>query len=195
MVSDREVFRAITDALDYRKIAASTGLTESQIRDFLLRTEKRFWRAEVKDKGGFDKLVINVDGASRGNPGPAAAGVLIRDADGAEIDSFGRLLGETTNNAAEYMALILAIERASEFGAKSVKILTDSEILKKQLSGEYRVKSPHLVILHGKAEKALASFKKWEVELVPRAQNAEADALANIALDKAKAAAKKGGNA
>jgi len=130
-------------------------------------------------------LIINTDGASRGNPGPAAAGITIKDETGTLLRAVPRFLGRLTCNQAEYQALIIALEEAKRLGAPEVRILADSELLVKQLKGEYRVKNSGLTPLFATAMKQLAGFERWNARHIPREQNSEADKLANEALDKA----------
>jgi tryptophan 2,3-dioxygenase/ribonuclease HI len=129
------------------------------------------------------KLVVHVDGGSRGNPGPAAAAAVVSSPDGDVLDEASVTLGPATNNVAEYRGLLLGIERAKELGATDVELVNDSELIAKQVTGEYRVKSPDMAALHEQARKALAGFESWSIRSVPRAQNAAADALVNRALD------------
>lgn len=128
-------------------------------------------------------VVLRADGASRGNPGPAAAGVVVEAPDGTVLQSFGRRLGHMTNNAAEYRALLLGLEACRGLGARRVELRLDSELVVRQLSGEYRVKEPTLAPLHAEALQALGQFDGWTVRHVPRAENGAADRLANAALD------------
>lgn len=127
--------------------------------------------------------VIYADGASRGNPGPASAGAVISDPSGTVVREISERLGETTNNVAEYSALIAALEAALELGAKRVEVRLDSELLVRQATGRYRVKNPGLIPLHKRAQGLVARFEDVTFTHVPRAQNKHADALANQALD------------
>jgi ribonuclease HI len=129
------------------------------------------------------KLRLFVDGASRGNPGPAALGVVVTDGRGRPIAEIGEYLGETTNNVAEYRALLRGLREARQRGAGEIEIFADSDLLVRQIRGEYRVKSPHLAILHREVREALDGFARWQIRHVPRGQNAAADALANAAID------------
>jgi ribonuclease HI len=131
------------------------------------------------------KVVVHVDGGARGNPGPAAIGVVVADADGTLLEELGEPIGETTNNVAEYRALLRGIERARALGASEVELVGDSELVAKQVIGQYKVKHAGLKPLHEEALRALAGFERWRVRTVPRAQNAAADALVNAALDAA----------
>jgi ribonuclease HI len=131
------------------------------------------------------KVVVHVDGGSRGNPGPAAGAALISTPDGEVLASVSRLLGVATNNVAEYRGLLLGLERARELGATEVELVNDSELVAKQLTGVYRVKHRDMRPLHAEALAALRQFERWSVRSVPRAENAAADALVNQALDEA----------
>jgi len=129
------------------------------------------------------ELVVHVDGGSRGNPGPAAAAAVVSTPDGDVLDEASVTLGETTNNIAEYRGLLLGLERARELGATEVEVVNDSELIAKQVGGEYRVRSRQLAALHAEALDALEGFRRWSIRSVPRSQNAAADALVNRALD------------
>jgi ribonuclease HI len=130
------------------------------------------------------KLVMHVDGGARGNPGPAAIGVVIADANGEVLDEVAETIGFATNNVAEYRAVLRALERASELGATEVELIGDSELVARQLAGAYKVKHPALKPLYDQAIAALRDFERWSIRSVPRAENAEADALVNAALDR-----------
>jgi ribonuclease HI len=132
------------------------------------------------------KAVVHVDGGARGNPGPAAAAAIVTTPDGTVLDEATELLGEQTNNVAEYRALLLGLRRARELGATEVEVVNDSELIAKQVNGEYKVKHPAMRPLHAEALAALSAFERWRVRTVPRAQNAGADALVNQALDAAR---------
>ncbi len=134
------------------------------------------------------KLIVHVDGGARGNPGPAAAACVITSPAGELVDERAQLLGTATNNVAEYRALLLGLARARELGADEVEIVGDSELIAKQVQGLYKVKHPAMRPLYLEAMEALRAFENWSIRTVPRAQNAEADALVNPALDQAKAA-------
>lgn len=131
-------------------------------------------------------LVLEADGGSRGNPGPAGAGAVLRQADGRVIKELYRFLGCATNNVAEYQALIMGLQAASECRPRTLGVKLDSELLVRQLQGRYQVKSPHLKPLHQQALNLLAGFKQVQVTHIPREQNHLADALANRAMDEGK---------
>jgi ribonuclease HI len=128
-------------------------------------------------------VVVHVDGGARGNPGPAAAAAVVSGQDGQVLDESAVALGTTTNNVAEYRALLLGLERARALGATDVDVINDSELVAKQVTGEYRVRSQDLSALHDEALRALGGFERWTIQSVPRAQNAHADALVNQVLD------------
>ena len=129
------------------------------------------------------KVVVHVDGGARGNPGPAAAAAVVSTPAGEVLDEAAELIGVATNNVAEYRGLLLGLRRARELGASEVEVVNDSELVAKQVNGVYKVKHPDMKPLHAAAMRALEGFDSWTVRSVPRAQNADADALVNQALD------------
>jgi ribonuclease HI len=129
------------------------------------------------------KVVVNVDGGARGNPGPAAIAAVVQDGGGEVLEERRETIGRATNNVAEYRALLLGIERAAALGAGELELVGDSELIVKQVKGEYKVKDATLRKLHGEVRRALAGFDSWSIRHVRREQNAEADRLVNEALD------------
>ncbi|MGI8507287.1 MAG: ribonuclease HI family protein [Solirubrobacteraceae bacterium] len=129
------------------------------------------------------KLVVHVDGGARGNPGPAAIGVVVSDSDGTVIDEVAERIGVATNNVAEYRALLEGLQRAAALGAREVELINDSQLVARQLTGAYKVKHPAMKPLYEEAVTALRGFERWRIRSVPREQNAHADALVNEALD------------
>ncbi|MDO8462861.1 MAG: ribonuclease HI family protein [bacterium] len=129
------------------------------------------------------KLSIYTDGGARGNPGPAGTGIVIKDEAGAVVAAFGEYIGETTNNQAEYRAMLAALSRARELGATHVEAFADSELLVKQLNREYRVKNAGLAPLFVQLVTLAQGFQRCTFAHVRRAQNKEADALVNRAID------------
>ena len=129
------------------------------------------------------KVVVHVDGGARGNPGPAAAAAVLSTPDGDVLDEASEFLGIATNNVAEYRGLLLGLARAKALGATEVDVVNDSELVAKQVNGQYKVKHPAMRPLYLDAMQALREFDSWSIRSVPRAQNAEADALVNQALD------------
>jgi ribonuclease HI len=130
------------------------------------------------------ELRIHIDGASRGNPGPASAGVSICNSKNKVVSSVSEYIGVTTNNVAEYFSLIYALQEALRLQAKQVLIFTDSELLSKQWSGEYKVKDPVMKLMHRQAQHLRKYFEDCQLSHVPREENKEADRLANEALEK-----------
>jgi ribonuclease HI len=128
------------------------------------------------------ELTMYTDGASRNNPGEAGAGAFILK-DGCPVEKIARYLGKTTNNIAEYTAAILGLEYAVKQGASKVRLFADSELLVKQLKGEYKVKNEGLKPLHSRAKELIAKIGSVEVQYIPREMNKEADALANKAIN------------
>ncbi|HWY17952.1 MAG TPA: ribonuclease HI family protein [Solirubrobacteraceae bacterium] len=132
------------------------------------------------------RAIVHVDGGARGNPGPAAAACVISTPDGEILGEHAELLGEVTNNVAEYRALLLGLRQARELGVSEVEVVNDSELIAKQINGQYKVKHASMRPLYLDALAALREFERWSVRTVPRAQNAQADALVNAALDQAR---------
>ena len=129
------------------------------------------------------RVTVNVDGGARGNPGPAAIGVVLRNGDGSVLEEVGETIGEATNNVAEYMALLRGIELAAAKGAEELELVGDSELVVRQVEGRYKVKNPGMKKLHEEVTQALRGFDSWSIHHVRRAENADADRLVNEALD------------
>lgn len=132
-----------------------------------------------------DRLILWTDGGARGNPGPAGIGVVVTDAQGEVVAEIAEYIGEATNNQAEYRALIAGLMRARELGTTVVDIRMDSELVVRQLKGEYKVKNENMKPLYGQATALLKTFARYTIQHVRREQNAEADKLVNQALDAA----------
>lgn len=128
-------------------------------------------------------MLIWVDGAARGNPGPAAISAVIKDEHGATLVRISRRIGKTTNNQAEYRALIAALEKAVQLGARRVSVYSDSELVVRQITGRYRVKKAELKPLFQKVTQLQSRLESFSISHIPRCQNTEADRLANEALD------------
>lgn len=135
------------------------------------------------------KHILYTDGASRGNPGPAAIGIVIADAQGNEVEAIGETIGQTTNNEAEYHALLRGLERAAALWIDELEVRTDSELLARQVKGAYRVRAQNLKPLWEQTRTALARFKNVNIAIIPRELNCRADELANEALDRTRAKA------
>jgi ribonuclease HI len=168
--------------LDRAALGALLGEAAAKIGPGELETpEKKQHRPRAR-RG--KRLIIHSDGASRGNPGEAGLGALIEDEDGQVLARLARYLGKATNNHAEYAALIEALRAAVELGAGEVAVHADSELVVKQVKGEYRVKHPDLIPMHAEVMSLLSKFSGYVIKYVPRERNKEADALANEAIDK-----------
>ena len=132
---------------------------------------------------GRERLVVNVDGGARGNPGPAAIGVVVSTPDGEVLEEHSERIGSATNNVAEYRALMLGLERALALGAREVELIGDSELVVRQVQGEYKVRDEVLWRLHKHVIRALAEFDSWSIRHVRREENEAADRLVNDVLD------------
>jgi ribonuclease HI len=131
------------------------------------------------------RVIVNVDGGARGNPGPAAVGAVVTDPQGAVLAERGDYIGEATNNVAEYRAVLLGLDLAREVGANEVEVVNDSELVARQIGGQYKVKHAGLKPLFLETMAALRGFDRWSVRNVRREQNERADELVNEALDAA----------
>jgi ribonuclease HI len=129
------------------------------------------------------RLVVNVDGGARGNPGPAAIAAVVTTPDGEVLEERSEAIGVATNNVAEYRALLLGIARAQALGAREIELVGDSELIVRQVRGEYRVKDAALRELHAQVKEALEGFERWSVRHVRREENELADTLVNATLD------------
>jgi len=171
------IFRALAEGLDLAQVRERFGLTKDEllvifreVADYYGEREAGFWR-------------LFCDGASRGNPGPAGAGAAIFNPLGEVAAQLARYLGETTNNVAEYQALLLGLREAVKLGVRKLQVFADSELLVRQLNGTYRVKAPHLLPLWRLAKNELQKFEAYTISHVPRAENSLADDLANQGID------------
>ena len=176
------IFAALAQGLDLPTVRERFDLTPEALQELFRDAadlygvrEEGFWR-------------LHCDGASRGNPGPAGAGIVLHDPQGHLQVNTGRYLGETTNNVAEYQALLLGLEEARKLEVQKLRIFADSELMVKQLTGRYRVKSPHLILLWREALNVLNQFESWAIAHVPREENHLADDAANRAIDQSASA-------
>jgi acyl dehydratase/ribonuclease HI len=144
---------------------------------------KLFEEPETPSARSEGAYTANIDGAARGNPGPAAYGVVIRRPDGAMHESLGKYIGRHTNNVAEYYALIAALDYAAASGIRRLRVLSDSQLIVNQIKGLYKVKHPDLRPLHERAKKQSSALESFTIQYVPREQNRDADDMANAALD------------
>jgi len=138
----------------------------------------------MKPSGPEGRLIIYIDGASKGNPGMAGAGILIANGEGRRISEVSRYLGHKTNNEAEYWALLLALREAERLEGESIQVFTDSELVERQMNGLYRVKDLNLRTLHKRALQNLGRFSSFEIRSIRREENKEADRLANQAIER-----------
>jgi ribonuclease HI len=141
------------------------------------------WPKQERKVVNIKRVIIYADGASRGNPGPAAIGVTIKDKRGKLITLISQRIGRATNNQAEYKAIIVALEHAITLGANQVEIHSDSELVVRQINGEYRVKKATLKPLYQQVKRLQSQLKSFTITHIPRQQNIEADNLANNALN------------
>ena len=144
---------------------------------------KLFEEPETPSARSEGAYTANIDGAARGNPGPAAYGVVVRRPNGTPQESLGKYIGRQTNNVAEYYALIAALDYAAANGIRRLRVYSDSQLIVNQIKGLYKVKHPDLRPLHERAKKQAAGLESFTIQYVPREQNREADDLANAALD------------
>ena len=152
-------------------------------RGHIPRSGGLFGDASPERKPSIAAYQANIDGGSRGNPGPAAYGVVIRDAQGEVIARLKKYIGHNSNNVAEYFALVAALDYAQTHGIRALRVESDSELLVKQMRGQYKVKSSDLRPLHERARKMTQAFELFRIDHVYREQNREADQLVNQALD------------
>jgi len=138
----------------------------------------------MKSFGSEDRLILYIDGASRGNPGRAGAGIWITNREREKISEVSRYLGHKTNNEAEYWALLLGLREAKRLGGEALQIFTDSELVARQIKGVYRVKDLKLKALHKTVIENLKTFSSFEIGSIPREENKEADRLANQAIQR-----------
>lgn len=143
------------------------------------------WRMPTKPTD-LKEVIVHVDGGSRGNPGPAAYGIVIEQPDGTRVATLSKYLGHTTNNVAEYEGLLAALTYAQEHKHLRLRIISDSELLTRQINGQYKVRNPNLKILFDRARALITQFDAFHIEHVRREHNKEADRLANQAMDAAK---------
>jgi ribonuclease HI len=179
MARDSELLQALARGLDVEAVLREHGVHKEDLQAALARAASALSEETPAGEAGF---TLYTDGAARGNPGPAGAGFVIYK-DGRMLEGQAQYLGETTNNQAEYNALILGLTRLKEIGAARVAVRSDSELMVKQMRGEYRVKSQGLMKLVISAQKLARGFKEFSIEHIPREQNREADRMSNRAID------------
>jgi ribonuclease HI len=177
--SEEQIIRYLSQTLSVPKtLKRFPSLRAKDLQDLLLR------RAQpLPSREGSLEFFIHADGASRGNPGEAGIGAVIADPQGRTVKELKLFLGMVTNNVAEYRAVICALEKAWQLGAAKVRVYLDSELVVRQLCGEYRVRETHLQTLHQQAMEILRRFAQYSIHHIPREQNRRADQLANEAID------------
>ncbi len=197
MPSDHEILLSLARTLDVDRTVEELGIDKSSLRELLKQLAAALEEGPPEEESALElheevqtpplegPLTVHIDGASRGNPGEAGAGVYISK-EGKMIEGEARYLGKMTNNQAEYNALIIGLERARALGASTVEIMTDSELVAHQMNGVYKVKNPKMKKLFEKANEIAASFQNFSIRHVRREQNKEADRLANRAIDEFK---------
>ncbi len=195
-ISDHEILTLIHKNIDMEKLKNQKKTITKRRIDQLLQKLKEYVKKDdlsVTDKAGkdvstidkkFDFLIVNVDGASKGNPGEAGIGVAVYDKDLNIVQKSCEYIGMATNNIAEYKALILGAKLAVEFNAKNTLFKSDSELMVKQIMGEYRVKNTQLKSLYSEVQSLLGKLPEWKIKHVPREENTEADLLANKGVEK-----------
>jgi len=188
--------RSLIGGRTWREAAQEVGLSERRARSFLesvarfagaVEADVEFVRpkATAGETGGagrvrYGRLILHTDGASIGNPGPAGAGGVLSAPDGTVVEEFHEHLGRATNNVAEYEAVRIGLSKAIDWGARSVLVRLDSELVANQLSGRFRVRDPKLLEAYLKVESLLSRLDEVEFETIPREQNTRADQLAQI---------------
>lgn len=196
-MDDTELLRTIYRCIDWNKLYEEAPDLDRERADRLfghlddlLQESPRPVHAEPdeeEDEGGemdIETAVLHTDGASRGNPGPGGAGIVLYTADGDEFFAAGQYLGKVTNNQAEYQAVEYGLKKALEMGVRRVTLRSDSQLLVRQVNGVYRVKSDRLRPLYERVKDLLARFEDWQAEAVPREQNKRADEEASNAAKK-----------
>ena len=180
-----EVERAARTSAEDLDAAMNESKAEREQKRRQRATAAERERAEVATKvaEGPPRVRLFSDGAARGNPGPAGAGAVIVSPAGHIMAKIGKFLGESTNNVAEYTGLILGLKRAKAMGIKELDVFSDSELLVKQLAGEYAVKAEHLKLLYDEAQTLLKAFPEVHVAHIPREENKAADEMSNRAID------------
>lgn len=187
--SDVELLRSVYRCLDVDRLLSNhPSLTSDDVKRFFRRLAATLPVGEkpAPRRGRAKRVVLYTDGGSRGNPGPAGYGIVLLDTVGKTILERSGFITRATSNQAEYRGLIAGLEAVMELGASGVIIRCDSELLVRQLSGRYRVKSQRLRPLFLRAKELLAGLPSWRVEHIPREANQRADALANKAMDRHK---------
>ncbi len=178
---EKAAARAAEELQDSMELSKAERDQKRRERSAAAAEERQAVQAEVVARPVRTRLFT--DGAARGNPGPAGAGAVIISPDGHIVAKVGKFLGEETNNVAEYMGLLIGLKRAKAMGIKELDVLADSELMVKQLNGDYAVKAEHLKPLFDEAKALLKHFGDVEIRHIPREENEQADAMSNRAID------------
>ena len=191
-MNELEILRAIYRAIDWETLfRIQPTLSREQVDELFRRLSENLKQAlpseavaasaRASQEGESRELQqarLYCDGASSGNPGPAAIGMVLCTPDDKEVEAWGASIGRATNNVAEYRALLDGLARALELGVKEIEILSDSELLINQVNGRYKVRNLALIGLNERTRELLSSFQKWQARHIPREQNLKANALA-----------------
>lgn len=194
MPSDAEILAALAETESFEQtLRRHPELTRDGILSCLVRAQRaaaktpasapRHSEQSAEASSKRERLRVYSDGAARGNPGPAGAGAVVVAGDGQVLAQLGRFLGETTNNVAEYQGLLLGLRHAAELGARAVDVYADSQLMIRQLGGQYRVRNEGLKPLFDEAMRLLRAFGQFTLHHIPREQNAAADEMSNRAID------------
>ena len=180
-----EILQYLAESLSFAKtLEEFPDLTNGKIKKLLLEASKLFSPAvNYKPQATTEHITFYIDGASRGNPGKASIGVVMMNSHGQIIDELKRYIGETTNNMAEYQALIEALAEGKRVGSTKVQVFSDSELMVRQLNGVYKVRDAKLLDLYKEAKLLISGFEDFKIDHITRDKNSRADALANEALD------------
>ena len=184
-----EIMQYLAEHMSFKMAADRFPMVSMKDMQNILYQAVAFYQSDPVSKlhhrdAKYDQLNLYTDGASRGNPGEAGAGVVILDRAGKVIKESKEYLGNTTNNNAEYRALILGLREVLKLGGTKVNIFSDSELMVNQIKGSYKVKNQGLILLYNEANELLEKFIKYDIEHIQREQNRHADQLANEAIDK-----------
>ncbi len=179
-----KLLKAVYESIDWERLYRLIPEASRQLVDELFQDlrERLQLDAEPPEEAAAEikagQACLYCDGASRGNPGPAGIGMVLAAPDGAEVLAWGQAIGRATNNVAEYRSAIEGLKKALELEVRAIRVLCDSELLVRQVRGDYKVKNSGLKPLHGEVLDLLSRFEQWQVEHIPRGENARADAIA-----------------
>lgn len=178
-----KLLKAIYESIQWDRLYELLPEAERDEVDLLFRELRQNLEPEpeegLADEIAGGEAVLHCDGASKGNPGPAGIGMVLETADGREVLAWGRAIGKATNNVAEYRALIAGLQQALELGVRRITVQSDSQLMVRQINGQYKVKNAGLQPLHAEAKSLLKRFDEWSIQHVPREENAHADSLAD----------------